>query len=148
MKRLAKPFLIFTAFQIVSLIFGRILRKRYLRQEVSEDEVNAVGVMGGAKEKVTTRAFRGGYVRAVMGGVDLDLSEAAIEAPPATIEVTVIMGGAEIKVPQEWKVKTETRAIVGGVQAMRGREKSSEETAPDLVITGKVIMGGLAVNCK
>jgi predicted membrane protein len=148
MKKLIKPLLIFVAVQIVMMIFGRILRKRYLRLEVGEDEVNAVGVMGGAAEKITTKVFQGGYVRAVMGGVELDLSQAAIETPPATIEATVVMGGAEIKVPQDWKVKTEARAIMGGIQEMRSREKSSEETTPDLVITGKVIMGGLAIESR
>ena len=107
--------------------------------------MNAVGVTGGAQEKITTKAFKGGYLRAVMGGVELDLSEAAIETPPATIEAIVVMGGAEIKVPQDWRVKTEARAIMGGVQDMGGREKSSEETTPDLVITGKVIMGGIDI---
>jgi predicted membrane protein len=148
MKRLIKPLLIFVAVQIVMMVFARILRKRYLGLEVGEDEVNAVAVMGGAAEKITTKAFKGGYVKAVMGGVELNLSQAAIETPPATIEATVVMGGVEIKVPQDWKVKTEARAIMGGVQEMRAREESSEETTPDLVITGKVIMGGLAVQSR
>jgi predicted membrane protein len=145
MKGLIKPILIFVAFQVVITMFGRLLRQCYLRQEVGEDEVNAVGVTGGAKEKITTKAFKGGYVRAVMGGVELDLSEAIIETPPATIEAQVVMGGAEIKVPRDWRVKTETQVIMGGVQAMGGREKSSEVTTPDLVITGQVIMGGIDI---
>ena len=146
-KKLVIPILILVALQVVAMIIGRILKQRYLRQEVGEDEVNAVGVMGGAEEKVTTQAFKGGYVRAVMGGVELDLSQAAIETPPATIEATVVMGGAEIKVPQDWVVKTEARVKMGGVEDMRGQEKPSEGTTPDLVITGKVILGGLVVNC-
>jgi hypothetical protein len=146
-KKLIKPILIMVAFQVVVAILGRILRQRYLGQEVGEDEVNAVGVTGAAEEKITTQAFKGGYLRAVMGAVELDLSQAAIETPPATIEATVVMGGAEIKVPQDWVVKTEARAIMGGVEDVRGQEKASEGTTPDLVVTGKVIMGGLTVNC-
>jgi hypothetical protein len=145
MKRLIKPILIFVAFQAVIMMFGRLLRQCYLHQEVGEDEVNAVGVTGGAKEKITTKALKGGYLRAVIGGVELDLSEAAIETPPATIEALVVTGGAEIKVPQDWKVKTEAQAIMGGVQDMGGREKPPEETTPDLVITGQVILGGIGV---
>jgi hypothetical protein len=147
LKRLIIPILIFVAFQVVAMILGRILRNRYLGQEVGEDEVNAVGVTGAAQEKITTQAFKGGYLRAVMGAVELDLSQAAIETPPATIEATVIMGGAEIKVPQDWVVTTEARSIMGAVEDVRGQEKASEGTTPDLVITGKVIMGGLTVNC-
>jgi predicted membrane protein len=97
--------------------------------------------------KITTQAFKGGYLRAVMGAVELDLSEAAIETPPATIEATVVMGGAELKVPQDWVVKTEARVKMGNVEDMRGQEKASGGATPDLVITGKVTLGGLAVNC-
>jgi hypothetical protein len=146
-KKLIKPILIMVGFQVVVAILGRILTQRCLGQEVGEDEVNAVGVTGAAEEKITTQAFKGGYLRAVMGAVELDLSQAAIETPPATIEATVVMGGAEIKVPQDWVVKTEARAIMGGVEDVRGQEKASEGTTPDLVVTGKVIMGGLTVNC-
>ena len=146
-KKLIKPVLILVAFQVVFMILGRILRERYLGQEVGEDEVNAVAVTGGAEERVTTQAFKGGYLRAVMGGVELDLSQAAIESPPATIEATVVMGGAEIKVPQDWVVKTEAQVKMGAFEYSRGQEQVSEDTTPDLVITGKVIMGGLAVNC-
>ena len=145
MKRLIIPILMFVVFQVVIMMLARLLRQCYLSQEVDEDEVNAVAVTGGAQEKVTTKAFKGGYLRAVMGGVALDLSEAAIETPPATIEATVVMGGAEIKVPRNWQVKTETRVIMGGVEVMGGRERSSEETTPDLVMTGKVIMGGIDI---
>ena len=147
MKKLIKPILIFMAFQVVVMILGRILKQRYLRQEVGKDEVNAVGVIGAGQAKVTTQAFKGGYLRAVMGGVELDLGVAAIETPPATLEATVIMGGAEIKAPQDWVVKNEAWAIMGGVQDMRGQEVSLEDATPDLVITGNVIMGGLVVNC-
>jgi hypothetical protein len=147
MKKLIIPVLIFVALQVVVAIYGRILRNRYLGQEVGEDEVNAVGVMGAAEEKITTQALKGGYLRAVMGSVELDLSGAAIETPPATIEATVVMGGAEIKVPQDWVVKTEAQVKMGAFEDSRGQEKVPEDTTPDLVITGKVIMGAIAVNC-
>ena len=147
LKKLIKPILILVAFQIVFMILGRILRERYLSQEVGEDEVNAVAVTGGAQEKVTSQAFKGGYLRAVMGGIELDLSRAAIESPPATIEATVVMGGAEIKVPEDWVVKSEAQVKMGGFEDLRGQEQVSEDTTPDLVIMGKVILGGLGVNC-
>jgi hypothetical protein len=35
---------------------------------------------------------------------------------------------------------------MGAFEDSRGQEKVSEDTAPDLVITGKVIMGAIAVN--
>ena len=145
LKVLVRLVLIVVAVQIVVVITGQILRKRYLSQEVDEDSVNAVAVMRGLEESVTSKAFKGGYLRAVMGGVELDLSNAGIELKPATIDVTVFMGGAEIDVPADWNVTIDVGNIMGGVEHKRGRGGPSEEEGPDLVITGKVVMGGLEV---
>ena len=131
--------------QVVAVITGRILRRRYLSQEVDEDSVNAVAVIGGLEDRVTSKAFKGGYLRAVMGGAELDLSEAVIEEKPATIEVTVIMGGAEIKVPSEWYVKLDVSQKMAGVEDERGKGDLADNEIPDLVITGKVVMGGLEI---
>ena len=112
--------LILIVMQVVAVITGQILRRRYFGQAVDEDSVNAVAVIGGFEDSVTSKAFKGGYLRAVMGGAELDLSEAAVEEKPATIEVTVIMGGAEIRVPSEWKVKLDVSQKMAGVEDERG----------------------------
>ncbi len=145
LKFLVWPVLVLIVIKVVAVITGQILRRRYLSQEVDEDSVNAVAVMGGVEDSVTSKAFKGGYLRAVMGGAELDLSEAIIEEKPATIEVTVVMGGAEIKVPSEWKVKVDVSQRMADVEDERGQGGLAEEETPDLVITGKVMMGGLEI---
>ncbi len=141
MKRLRKLLLFLAAVQVVNTVSGIVLKSRFLSQQLGEGEINAVGVSGRAQEKVTSD-FRGGYLRAVMGGVELDLTEATIEDPPATIEMTVVMGGAQIAVPEGWKVRVDTKPILGGVDE---HGASDEEEHPDLVLTGKVVMGGVAI---
>ena len=141
MKRLIKPLLFLAAVQVVNTVLGIVLKSRFLSQQLGEGEINAVGVSGRAEEKVTSTDFRGGYLRAVMGGVELNLTEATIEHPPATIEMTVAMGGAKISVPKGWKVRVDTGTIAGGVHGALG----DEEEPPDLVLTGKVVMGGVAI---
>ncbi len=144
MKRLIKPLLSVAAAQVGIMVLGIVLKGRFLSQQLGAGEINAVGVRGGAEEKVTSD-FRGGYVRAVMGGVELDLTEATIEDPPATIEMTVVMGGAEIAVPEGWNVRVDTRPILGGVDE---HGASDEREHPDLILTGKVIMGGVLITHK
>ena len=77
-----------------------------------------------------------------MGGVELDLTEATIEDPPATIEMTVVMGGAKIAVPEGWNVRVDTGTVLGGVDE---RGVGGQGEPPDLVLTGKVVMGGVAI---
>ncbi len=142
MKRLRKLLLFLAAVKVVTTVLGIVLRGRFLSQQVSEGEINAVGVSGRAEEKVTSTDFRGGYLRAVMGGVKLDLTEATVGNPPATIEMTVVMGGAEITVPEGWKVRVDAGTILG---AINERGVSDEGEPPDLVLTGKVVMGGVNI---
>ncbi len=140
MKRLMKPLLFLAAFQVVMMMLGRVLKEHYLSQEIGEGEINAVAVTGGSEEKVPTTDFKGGHLRAIMGGVKLDLSEATIEDSPATIEMTVVMGGAGITVPEGWKVRVDAGSILGGVHDGRVDGASDDNDVPDLVLTGKVIM--------
>ena len=144
MNRLRKLLLFLAAVQVVNTVSGIVIKSLFLSQQLGEGEINAVGASGRTEEKVTSTDFRGGYLRAVMGGVELDLTEAAIEDPPATIEVTVVMGGAEIAVPEGWKVRVDTGTIAGGVRGALG----DEGEPPDLVLTGKIIMGGVAITHK
>lgn len=145
MRRLIKPLVIFVLWQAVGKVLRNNLRSRYQSDDVGEDGVNAIGVVGGTKEKVTSQHFTGGYLRAIIGGVELDLSEAAIKTAPATIEATIVLGGAQIKVPNDWVVKVEADVTKGGFEDKRTRAMSSQDASPDLVITGKVSLGGLAI---
>ena len=145
MKRLRKLLLFLAAVQVVNTVLGIVIKSRFLSQQLGEGEINTVGVRGRAEEKVTSTEFRGGYLRAVMGGVELDLTEATIEDPPATIEMTIAMGGAQIEVPEGWNVKVDARTILGGVDEHGG---SDEGEPPDLVLTGKVVMGGVLITHK
>ncbi len=143
LKRLA---VLAVVIQLIALIAGQRLRKYYLSQKVDGDFVNAVGVMGGIQESVTSQSFEGGHVRAIMGGVELDLSEAKIASAPVVMDATVICGGAMIIVPSQWNVKIEASSFLGGVKDLREAAANSEGSPPDVRVTGKVLFGGLGIN--
>ncbi len=142
MRRLKKLILILVALQVVNTVLGMVLNSRFRNQQIDEDKINVVAVSTRTEEKVKLANFRGGYLRAVMGVVELDLTEAIIEDPPATIEMTVVMGGAGITVPEGWKVRVDAGSILGGVDEHGAPD---EGEPPDLVLTGKVIMGGVLI---
>ena len=126
-------------------------RARQARDAARNDNrVSATAIIGAAEERNRSKDFEGGQVTAFMGGVELDLREADVIEKPARIEVTVVMGGAEIYVPDHWVVKKDVLPIMGGVNESRtvvGREETDEllEELPDLVVGGFVLMGGLEI---
>ena len=108
------------------------------------DTVDVVAVLGESARTLTSQSFRGGGVTALMGSAKLDLRDAKL-ADGATLNVTVIMAGIELRVPDEWEVDLSATAIMGGSDDQRRNRRLAEGPAPRLRITGFVLMGGLEV---
>ncbi len=122
-----------------------------LPRTVGDDAFDMVAVLGGAKTGITSREaggvaprpFRGGRAMAVMGGCEIDLRRAWLaEGQEALLDVLVVWGGIEIKVPEEWEVVTRGSAFLGGFET---KTRSLPSADRRLVVTGTAIMGGVEV---
>lgn len=139
-------------FPIILIVLGLriLLRRTGLRggEAIAEGTgtVSAISVFSGTKRRVTSQDFRGGEITALFGGAELDLREAGLETRPATVNVMVAFGGAEIRVPSDWSVQMDVLVLFGASEDKR-RETvaaSGGETF-DLVVTGLVLFGGLEI---
>lgn len=103
--------------------------------------VDAYATLSGVVLKNDSPEFTGGVVSAVMGGVEIDLRQANIVSE-ASLHLSVIMGGVEIRVPREWSVVLNGSPILGGIE-----DKTVPPMMPGkrLVIEGSVIMGGVEI---
>ncbi len=103
--------------------------------------IDAYATLSGIVLKNDSPDFTGGVVSAVMGGVEIDLRQAGI-ASEASLHLSVIMGGVEIRVPREWSVVLNGSPILGGIE-----DKTVPPMMPGkrLVIEGSVIMGGVEI---
>lgn len=120
---------------------GVTLILQALRRAGRESSFRAVAVMGANNPSVGSRAFSGGEAVAVMGGCEIDLSNAQI-TDEAVIDVLAFWGGLEIKVPRGWKVIGNVATILGGYSDLTAEPP---EGAPRLIVRGSVIMGGIEV---
>jgi hypothetical protein len=73
-----------------------------------------VAVMGSADRRSRWRLAEQTNVIAIMGGANLDLRGAQIEAPEVTLNVIGIMGGVNIVVPEGVPVEVTGFSIMGG----------------------------------
>jgi hypothetical protein len=107
---------------------------------------NAYAVFGGSKRRVNTPDFRGGDAIAVFGGVEFDLRGAGMTVDQAVIDVNVVCGGLEVRVPDSWTITNRAVTIFGGVEDKTVQSKL-EPTAksPHLIITGSVVFGGISL---
>jgi predicted membrane protein len=118
--------------------------RRELQPSERSDRVSSVAVLGGVDRQVISANFQGGDVTAFMGGGKLDLREATM--PPdaeVVVDVTTMMGGFEIRVPETWNVIVDIVPFMGGYEDKT--KHPTEPSAPRLRIRGFVMMGGVEI---
>jgi predicted membrane protein len=120
--------------------------RRSARAGIANDDstVSSFAMMAGVHWQSTSRAFRGGEVNAIMGGVELDLRNVEIKpGDEPVIDALAIMGGVEIFVPMGWKIVASVLPIMGGFEDKTSR---GSETGPTLTVRGTAIMGTIVVS--
>jgi hypothetical protein len=99
--------------------------------------------MAGVTRSGTSPDFRGGSVTAIMGGCEIDLTQASVmPGQSAVVDCFTIWGGIEIKVPRDWEVVNQAVALLGGIE---DKSQRPLEARGRLVVTGLVIMGGVEI---
>lgn len=138
---------------ILLVIFGAAIAWRGIRgpsicessrTETARDHISAMAFMGGYGPKCTSQQFRGGDVSVMMGGIEMDLRQCSL-APrqPAVIDVFVMWGGVEIRVPDDWTVELRGTPILAGFE-----DKTRPTPGPAekrLIVRGVAIMGGIEI---
>ena len=105
--------------------------------------VSAFAVLGGVKRRCVSQNFRGGDLNAIMGGCELDLTQASIASGDAVLDAFAMWGGVDIRVPEDWTVVVEGVPILGAFVDKTVHASSSSRKV--LVIRGAAIMGGVEV---
>ena len=110
----------------------------------SEDLIDSTSVFGGIKKTILSKNFKGGDVTNILGGCELNLSQADIQGV-ARLDVTQIFGGTKIVIPSDWEVKTEMAAIFGGIEDKRPPSHVIPNVNKKLIIEGTSIFGGIEI---
>jgi predicted membrane protein len=98
--------------------------------------------LSGVKRRNGSPHFRGGSATALMGGIELDLRTATMEGNSAVINVSVMMGGIEIRIPETWSLESQVVPILGGID---DKTTPAGDTSKRLVLKGTVLLGGVEV---
>lgn len=110
----------------------------------AEDELELVAVFGGVKRSVVSKHFRGGEITAILGGAEVDLTNADIQGV-VHLEATNILGGSKLIVPAHWDVQSEMVAIFGGVEDKRIIRPEMIDRSKKLILSGTCLLGGLEI---
>lgn len=114
---------------------------RFTQTQAHDDVVSINATMSGAAVRCDAQDFKGGELRAVLGGIKLDLRQARLSAN-AELHVYAVCGGIEIRIPQEWTLTIKVSPLMGSVE-----DKTVPPSLPTgtLVLSGESIMGGIEI---
>ncbi|HTQ05281.1 MAG TPA: DUF5668 domain-containing protein [Polyangiaceae bacterium] len=113
-------------------------------QSTDSDRLNKQYTFSGAQLRIESQAWQGGELGVTAGGVELDLRNAQLAPEGAVLDLRVVMGGVEIRVPDTWRVHCEVTPLFGGADdATRTTQGTAD--APRLRILGTVTLGGVNV---
>jgi hypothetical protein len=104
-------------------------------------------VLGAVKRKVESNDFRGGKLDCILGGIDLNLRRANISSVErsATIELNVVFGAVELRVPETWRVVIQAAQVFSSIEDKTVANKSPGFDGPALFIVGSVVFGSVEI---
>ena len=138
------------AFALFLLALGAVMVLRAVRggtggdtSSVGAERVDAFALLGGVQRVSRSTDFRGGSASATLGGCDIDLRQATVlEGETAVLDVLALMGGVEVRVPEDWTVETRGMAVLGGFEDKTRRPLDDRRR---LLVTGLAVLGGVEV---
>jgi predicted membrane protein len=129
---------------IIIAIGLSVITRQSARRSIIEanklDDVSAL--LGGVDTKNESDDYQGGRATAILGGVVLDLRHATIKKE-ATLDVFVLCGGVELKVPEHWVIRSQVMPVLGGIE--NKTNVTDKPKAPVLTIVGTVALGGVEI---
>lgn len=131
----------------LSLIFSRQCKRTWKPLNTvnsNDDFIDDLAIFGGSEQRFNSQNFKGGKITNIFGGSTIDMSEAKLAPGINTLEVLCIFGGSKMLIPSDWKVKVDVVSIFGGISDKRKiSAQTDSQSAPELVLKGLVLFGGM-----
>lgn len=120
--------------------------KWFQKKNTNMDVLDASAIMGGDSKQVSSYDFKGGKINAILGGLELDLTNCTLSKEPCILDVTIVMGGVELIVPHEWNIVSELKPIMGGIEDTAvNKPDMYVDPAARVILRGTVVMGGMEI---
>ncbi|HSZ86552.1 MAG TPA: DUF5668 domain-containing protein [Puia sp.] len=110
----------------------------------SGEFIDSTSIFGSVKKIVLSKNFKGGDITCIMGGAEIDLSQADIQGP-VRMDITQLFGGTKLVVPGNWNVKTNVTSIFAGVEDKRAMQITTPDENKTLILDGTSIFGGIEI---
>ena len=107
--------------------------------------VRLFSIFAGANHRLESQELRRAELSVMFGSLEVDARLAQLATDGAVVDVGVLAGSIQLRVPETWRVSPEALVLFGGIEDKRPRPGAQVQDAPRLVIRGFVAMGGVEV---
>ena len=128
---------------------GAAVAAKFMLQSNAEpetEEIDLVSIFEGKQLVSSADPFYGGQVLTMFGGVLLDLRKANPAPTGIDLNVSIVMGGVSLVVPEGWRVVFEGDVYLGGWSDET--KTTADDDATTVKVTGRVVMGGLQATTR
>ena|SRR3569833_22381 len=101
----------------------------------SEDYIVADTLFGSIERTVLSKDFKGGRIRNLFGGTELDFSQSELNGM-AVLDISQAFGQTTITVPGDWRVVTDLSQVMAVVDDYRNDIYKSKSSEKVLVLKG------------
>jgi predicted membrane protein len=149
MKHLFKALFTLVAVSVAMWFVGQQMSKRFQGDTHPDDDTFRLMVLaGGTAVKSHATALRSVQVKVRAGGLDLDLTGAALSPEGAHVDLDVMAGGVQLTVPADWRVYVVQHVEKGEIEVDVPDPESLPNDAPILTIQAEVKAGGVTIRSE
>ncbi len=106
-------------------------------------------VFGQSTRSYCGQEFDGGRYETVFGGIEIDLRGSHMAGDEAVLKIDAVLGGAEVKVPEDWLVVIKATAVFGGViNSTKAPDPVLVPHPKRLIVKGSAVFGGVEIKNK
>jgi hypothetical protein len=106
--------------------------------------IDEFAIMGHAARTSASQAFHGGHLNAVMGALEIDLSQCRMSGDEIRVDVLLVMGSIEFRIPREWTVDSRVALVMASLED--GSEPPVAGPSKRFVLEGTAFMGSIEVS--
>ncbi|MCX7874774.1 MAG: cell wall-active antibiotics response protein [Melioribacteraceae bacterium] len=112
----------------------------------NENLINESVQFTSMKKIINSENFSGGNINVWFGELKLDLTQSKLKEGDNTLNVNIMFGSLELRVPTDWKVNTSISATFGGIDDKRIAKLINVQSNSTLMIKGSVAFGGCEIS--
>lgn len=102
-------------------------------------------VFGSSSDIFLEPEFRGGRIKTVFGGVELDLRRTELPEGDTYLYVESVFGGITLYLPQDWIVVSQVNTVLSGVENKRFVVGNTQNASRRLIIRGEIVFSGCVI---